>query len=811
MKTKYKIISGYSLIFAAWVLFGGNAANPPNAHTNAPFDEFCNQCHGGGAFNGTLEVSGIPDLVEAGQTYAATFTIKATQGTPARGGFQLVSVFGANNNNAGDLTENTNDVGTANTGNREYVEHSGAKNFNATQVSWNFNWIAPNGPDGATITMYYAGNLTNGNGSSSGDSPISGSKSFILQADSAPLVAGISNQINVSCNGGNNGSVTADASGGTPPYTYKWSTGATSSTIANLTAGSYNVTIMDANAMSSDATVNISQPALLGLATVASNGLCNGQNTGSATANPSGGTTPYRYTWSNGRTTKTTINLAAGMYNVTVTDANDCTTTGSIMIEEPTALNIVATATNESAPMAGDGTVSVSAMGSVGPYSYAWSTGATTVNVSNLAAGTYQVTVTDANQCTKVGMATVQGGSCSLAASINETPVLCFGDSSGLAEVITSNALNPITYEWSDGQSGPIASNLKVGMYDVTVADATGCETIVAVMIEQPNEILIDFSTTGVSCPDAMDGAILSTITGGVTPFSVQWNSGDIEASLSGINQGMYTITLIDANNCQKSASVEVMVTDTTSPLLVIQNATLYLDSMGFRAIPLDLPFAGVFDNCGVDSLWAAPNMMDCTQLGEQQVTFSAIDAAGNLTEKMSKVTVVDTIRPVFLSCVEDIEVDSGTVVLYDLPVASDNCGVDSFAMTEGLPSGSIFPAGETKVSYMAIDASGNYQCCSFLVQVSGTVSTIDEAFNAAIRIFPNPVSDKVNIQLPSNDDGPVDFILYHANGQQLLILKQEKLRYGTLEVNLSHIGPGIYFSKIIQDNKVAVRRIMKH
>ena len=80
MKTKYKIVSGYALIFAAWVLFGGNAANPPNAHTNAPFDEFCNQCHSGGAFNGTLEVSGVPDMVEAGQTYAATFTIKATRG-----------------------------------------------------------------------------------------------------------------------------------------------------------------------------------------------------------------------------------------------------------------------------------------------------------------------------------------------------------------------------------------------------------------------------------------------------------------------------------------------------------------------------------------------------------------------------------------------------------------------------------------------------------------------------------------------------------------------------------------------------------
>ena len=461
--------------------------------------------------------------------------------------------------------------------------------------------------------------------------------------------------------------------------------------------------------------------------------------------------------------------------------------------------------------MAGDGTVSVSAMGSVGPYSYAWSTGATTVNVSNLAAGTYQVTVTDANQCTKVGMATVQGGSCSLVASIAGTPALCFGDSSGMAEVVTSNAQNPITYTWSDGQTASIASNLKAGMYDVTVSDATGCETIVAVMIEQPNEILIDFSTTGVSCTDAMDGIVLPTGTGGVSPFTFQWSSGSSESSLTGINQGMYTVTLTDANSCEKSASVEVPVMDGTPPLLVVQNATLYLDSMGSRTIPLDLPFVGAVDNCGVDSLWASPNSLDCAQIGEQQVTFSVIDVAGNLTEKTSTVTVVDTIRPVFLTCVEDIEVDSGTVVLYDLPVASDNCGVDSFAMTEGLPSGSVFPSGESKVSYMAIDASGNYECCSFLVQVSGTVSTIDEAFSSAILVYPNPASEKVNIQLPSDDDTPIDFMLYHANGQQLFILKREKLHRGTLEVNLSHIGPGIYFSKIIQNNKVAVRRIMKH
>jgi hypothetical protein len=140
--------------------------------------------------------------------------------------------------------------------------------------------------------------------------------------------------------------------------------------------------------------------------------LCNGAATGSATATPSGGVSPFTYAWSDGAATQTISNLTAGTYTVTVNDANGCPVTGSVTINQPTALNPTAIITPESFPGAGDGSINLSVSGGVTPYTYAWSNSATTQDISNLPGGSYTVTVTDNNNCAAIRTYVVTTNSC---------------------------------------------------------------------------------------------------------------------------------------------------------------------------------------------------------------------------------------------------------------------------------------------------------------------------------------------------------------------------------------------------------------
>ncbi len=140
---------------------------------------------------------------------------------------------------------------------------------------------------------------------------------------------------------------------------------------------------------------------------IATDALCNGAADGSVDLTVSGGTAPFTYAWDNGETTEDISALAAGTYNVTITDANGCTATASAVVGEPTLLAGSAVATDALCNGAADGTVDLTVSGGTAPFTYAWSNGETTEDISTLAAGTYNVTITDANGCTATASATV--------------------------------------------------------------------------------------------------------------------------------------------------------------------------------------------------------------------------------------------------------------------------------------------------------------------------------------------------------------------------------------------------------------------
>lgn len=209
---------------------------------------------------------------------------------------------------------------------------------------------------------------------------------------------------NVSCNGMCDGAATA-TSIGFPPYTFSWAPGG--QTIQNpidLCPGTHTVTMIDANSCQSTATLTITEPAVLTSQTSSNAVSCFGDCDGDVTVIPAGGTQPYTFAWDSAagnQSTSTASNLCPGTYTVLVTDANGCTTTNAATVTQPNALTINSSSVSTSCQACTDGSATAMVAGGTPSYTYQWSpSGQTTQTATNLAAGSYTVTVTDAQGCT---------------------------------------------------------------------------------------------------------------------------------------------------------------------------------------------------------------------------------------------------------------------------------------------------------------------------------------------------------------------------------------------------------------------------
>ncbi len=300
---------------------------------------------------------------------------------------------------------------------------------------------------------------------------------------------------NVTCNGGNDGAVNVNVTGGTSPYTYAWSNGATTENMIGLTAGTYNVTVTDANGCTATESVTVTQPVSgISASTATTNVSCNGGNDGTVDLTVTGGTAPYTYLWSNTATTQNLAGLEAGTYDVTVTDANGCTTTASAEVGQPEVLSASGVATNISCNGEIDGEVNLTVSGGTVPYTYVWSNTATTQNLAGLEAGTYSVTVTDANGCTANASVTVTEPA-ALSANITlDNHLTCSDDNNGGATVEVTGGMVPYTYEWDNQATTASVTNLTLGNHSVTITDKSGCTAT--------QTVNIDFNDSTLPVPD---------------------------------------------------------------------------------------------------------------------------------------------------------------------------------------------------------------------------------------------------------------------------------------------------------------------
>ncbi|MHA3789557.1 hypothetical protein ACX0HA_15205, partial [Flavobacterium hauense] len=380
-------------------------------------------------------------------------------------------------------------------------------------------------------------------------------QTFTITQPAAALVATAGSQTNILCFGNATGTATVNVTGGTGAYTYSWNTtpAQTTATATGLTAGTYTVTVTDANGCTTTQPFTITQPAAALVATAGpqTNVLCFGNTTGAATVNVTGGTGAYSYSWNTTpvQTAATATGLAAGTYTVTVTDANACTTTQVFTITQPAAA-LTATAgpqTNVLCFGNATGAATVNVTGGTTAYSYSWNTTPvqTTATATGLIAGTYTVTVTDANGCTTTQAFTITQPAAALVATAGpQTNVLCFGNATGAATVNVTGGTTAYSYSWNTTpvQTGATATGLAAGTYTVTVTDANACTTTQSFTITQPAAALVATAgpQTNILCFGNATGAATVNVTGGTGAYSYSWNTTPVQtaATATGLTAG---------------------------------------------------------------------------------------------------------------------------------------------------------------------------------------------------------------------------------------------------------------------------------
>jgi gliding motility-associated-like protein len=369
---------------------------------------------------------------------------------------------------------------------------------------------------------------------------------------------------------GTDGIATVSATGGTNNnYTYTWCDGQTGTTNSNLVAGSTCcVTVTDDFGCVGDTCITVEFITSIIPVFTADTLDCSGDEDGIITFSVMNGQAPYSYSWQN---EDDSINgtggisaeneevvlpdLPAGSYTITVMDEY-FDTSFIVQILEPSPLVIVSTTQQDASCFEEcDGALSVLPIGGVGGYQYTWSNAATTDTISGLCAQAYSVSITDANGCQIDTMLNVTEPEEFIAAILEDTPVACFGDSTGILTVETNGT--PSDYLWNTGDVTATVSGLPAGMYSVEVTNIDGCTSSATGTLTGPSApVSVSIALVeSISCVDGADGILMATPAGAGNMFSAQWSNGASGEQIDGLSAGEYMVTISNENNCEASAS----------------------------------------------------------------------------------------------------------------------------------------------------------------------------------------------------------------------------------------------------------------
>ncbi len=429
----------------------------------------------------------------------------------------------------------------------------------------------------------------------------------------------------------NNGTATATPTGGVTPYTYAWTGGQTTTTATNLPSQLYFITVTDSLGctFSDVVSVTASSQAVVSVNSFTNNN-CFGTSEGTATATLSGGVAPFSYLWSNGDTTFTADSLAAGNYTIAVTDSNNCVSNGSVTITEPSAFAFSYSVNNAYCNGVNNGSVTATVTGGTGSYQFNWSNGDVGNFADSLPGGFVLVQVTDSLNCSLIDSVDIIQGT-SIASTINATTdVLCFGGNNGFASVnVATGGLGPITYNWSNGDSGLSTDSLVAGTYTVNIVDSVNCSLSLSVTITEPAVLALNLNSTDVTCFGDNNGVADALVTGGFGIYTYAWTPNiSSDSSLTNLGPGTYSVVITDQNLCSTSSSAVI-----TEPAQIVSVAGTDLAdceaTMTLNAV-LNSPYTGLWSVASGTANFSDPASPNATvsglTLGDNQIVWTITD-----------------------------------------------------------------------------------------------------------------------------------------------------------------------------------------
>jgi hypothetical protein len=439
-------------------------------------------------------------------------------------------------------------------------------------ISWNNGLGSVEDPSNVAAGLYTVTVTDAANCSKTGTFSVSENGAFTVTL----------NTTNPTCHGGNDGSISTAVTGGVAPFTYEWANGLGSNTgLTNLTAGTYSVTVTDNTGCKGIGTSTLIAPQALTLSITPSHADCNGPN-GSAVVAVSGGTPGYTYRWSDAtnQNTQSAVNLAPGAYTVTVTDANNCTNTASVTILDNQSVSFNITPENTS--VCAGTTVQLTGSITDANYTYNWTASAGSFNNATLSnptytmmtPGVYQIiaNISTQNGCTKSDTAQITVLE-TVSLSATSTKSNCSNNGTGSIDLTITGGGNNPSISWDNGIGNvEDPTGLSPGTYNVTVTNQNGCSATLSQTIESDTGLIVTITTSNVKCNGEENGSAFVNVSNGTAPYTYTWNN-----SLPNLNgfqnlaQGLYDVTVTDANGCMGIASAKVHSPDTLKVNAVIE------------------------------------------------------------------------------------------------------------------------------------------------------------------------------------------------------------------------------------------------
>jgi len=624
----------------------------------------------------------------------------------------------------------------------------------------------------------------------------------------------LTEQTDVSCFGAADGALGISATGGSGDYTYLWDNGDETPETNSLPADTYFLVVTDGSGCTAVITAVIGQPDPVLPNATATSPTMHGGSDGSATALPTGGVSPYTFDWTGGWTEPVLPGLAAGMYTVTVTDANGCTAEQTItVLEVACSMAADVSATDPLCAGAADGSATASPLGGSGPFSYHWNTDDTGQTVSGLVAGTYSVVVTDLNGCQFTTTVTIHDP-----APLSLEPGLvveasCPKAADGSANVLPEGGTGAVFILWSTGQTGPTANSLPTGIHTATATDANGCTAVTTVTVQ----------ATDTEAPAILGGpATVLLGPGGSVSLTLQ-NLGITatdNCELAGIQiepdqfdclqlgQQIATVTATDASGNTAIFSTSVLVADHQAPIVECpQNIRACHDE---RMVEYLAPVAT--DNClmlggNFDLVQGLPSGAEFPT-GKTVTTYAFTDAGGNVGTCSFSVTVLSPIVIKLDALLDDLAAQNIGSIL--VSVSGSQPGYTFAWQRNGQPFAAtedLIGIGLGAYTLLVTDAEG----CTAIegpFVVDDLINTKNPSWAKQVQVYPNPSSGQVFVVLPEDlVQQAVQFTVFDVAGKH--VLDQQAQGNKQVELDWRHLAEGQYVLMVLTQQGQAAYRIV--